>query len=353
MAKEVLDKYFLAITALVTIAYQLFFFAIAWTFKFDKVTDLAGGSNFIILAVLTASLRGSSNTDLSSRNAVATAFVIVWGIRTAGFLFWRILKTGTDARFDEMREKFWSFAGFWVFQMIWVWGVSLPLTILNSPYSLSATSRSPFGTALDIIGTILWGIGILTETISDIQKLNFRNSNPPSQNNRPFMQTGLFRYSRHPNYFGEMLHWIGIYLICLSPTQPTRVAQILTIFSPLLTISLLMFLSGLPLNEKPVARKRFESSVKHGGNGWGEYKEYLNRTSILIPFPPGLYRKLPGWVKHTIFLEFGMYRFDPEREAGEQDREGLTGGDGGGGVSGSGSAGGQEISTSSVDHEEN
>ena len=198
--------------------------------------------------------------------------------------------------------------------VIWVWVVSLPLTILNSPYSAGVTTRSSYGTPLDIIGTIFFAIGILLEGISDIQKLNFRQSHPPSSNYRPFMQSGLFRYSRHPNYFGEMLHWTGIYLLCLSPTKPTRVAQILTIFSPLLTIILLMFISGLPLNEKPVAKKRYESAAKNGRTGWDEYRGYLDRTSMLIPFPPRIYKILPAWVKHTLFLELGMYRFDPERD---------------------------------------
>jgi steroid 5-alpha reductase family enzyme len=110
-AVHVLDDYYLAITLLVTVVYQLIGFAIAFSFKFDKLTDFAGGSNFILLAILTLSL---SENRGEARNIVASIFIILWAARLGGFLLFRILKTGKDDRFDDKRDKFWSFLGFWV-----------------------------------------------------------------------------------------------------------------------------------------------------------------------------------------------------------------------------------------------
>lgn len=91
--------------------------------------------------------------------------------------------------------------------------------------------------------------------------------------------------------------------------QPYK-ALYATILGPFFLTALLMFLSGLPLQERPGAKKRYEKGLK-----WPEYQEYLHRTSILLPFPPALYAKMPVFLKRTIFLEFPMYVFDPAKHA--------------------------------------
>ena len=110
-AVHVLDDYYLSITLLITIGYQLFFFAIAFSFKFDKLTDFAGGTNFILLAILTLCF---SDNRSEPRNIVVSLFIILWAARLSGFLLFRILKTGKDDRFDDKRDKFWSFLAFWI-----------------------------------------------------------------------------------------------------------------------------------------------------------------------------------------------------------------------------------------------
>lgn len=107
---------------------------------------------------------------------------MIWSARLGGFLFFRVLKTGKDGRFDEMRQHFLRFAGFWVFQLFWCWTVSLPLTILNSPKvsdPVGGGGNVKFGTAGDIIGLIMWVIGFGIEALSDQQKWNFKSSKPP------------------------------------------------------------------------------------------------------------------------------------------------------------------------------
>ncbi|RSH90339.1 hypothetical protein EHS25_001673 [Saitozyma podzolica] len=327
----IIDPYNLTITLLITIAWQITGFAIAWTLQFDKITDFTGGSNFFILALITLTT-GSTYHD---RSIVASVCIMVWAARLAGFLLFRVLKTGSDTRFDEMRSHFWQFAGFWVGQILWVWVVSLPTVILNSPaVNASNTGRvyPPFGSnALDIVGLVIFAIGFFWETLADIQKYRFKSSKPPK--GQPCTK-GLWYLSRHPPYFGEIiLHW-GIWLLCLAPTADKAIsssaqrAQWASITAPLFTMVLLLFLSGLPPAEKPTAKKYFLMShppervaasftpdtLVPENDVWSNYKRYLSRTSILIPIPPPLYRPLPEWVKRTILLDLPMYRFDEEKD---------------------------------------
>lgn len=94
MAINVLDRYYLSITFLITVAYQLFFFCIAWTLHFDKLTDFAGGTNFVVLAILTLGLSAGGEGSVDARQIVASLFIMLWGARLSGFLLFRILKTG-------------------------------------------------------------------------------------------------------------------------------------------------------------------------------------------------------------------------------------------------------------------
>ncbi|ORY15054.1 oxidoreductase-like protein [Clohesyomyces aquaticus] len=306
---HVLDNYYLIITLLITVAYQLFFFSIAFSFKFDKFTDFAGGTNFIVLAIITLALSGTRD---NARNIVASVFIMLWGARLSGFLLFRILKTGKDDRFDDKRDKFWSFLGFWVFQMLWVWTVSLPVTILNSP-NVAQFAQPKFGTGRDIAGVILYSIGLIMESVSDIQKYRFRTAHG---SDGAVCDVGFFAWTRHPNYFGEIIIQFAIFMIAVSPAANgyvhggAYVALYASIVGPFFLTALLMFLSGLPLSERPGAKKRYEK-----GNRWPEYERYLHRTSILIPFPPQLYEKMPVFLKRTIFLEFPMYVFDPAKHA--------------------------------------
>lgn len=195
---HVLDDYYLAITLLVTIAYQLIGFSIAFTFKFDKLTDFMGGTNFVWLAIFTLALGGSTN----ARQIITSIMIMLWGARLSAFLLFRILKTGKDDRFDDKRDKFFPFLGFWVFQMLWVWTVSLPVTILNSPNVLRVRQPS-FGKATDIIGIIIFVLAFLLEAIADIQKYRFKQG--PGKQPGAVCDVGFFKWSRHPNYFGEIM----------------------------------------------------------------------------------------------------------------------------------------------------
>ena len=136
---------------------QLCFFAIAYTLKMDKVTDFAGTSNFIVLAAFTLWL----GNDFSLPKMLATLMVCLWGFRLGGYLFYRILIWGEDHRFDKMREVFWSFLGFWVYQMLWVFLLSLPVTYFNG-----MTGNFEL-TNLSYFGLVMFSIGFVIESMAD------------------------------------------------------------------------------------------------------------------------------------------------------------------------------------------
>jgi steroid 5-alpha reductase family enzyme len=154
-----------------------------------------------VLAILTLALSGSNGGAVGPRQVVASVFLMVWALRLSGFLFYRILRTGKDDRFDDKRDRFFPFLGFWVFQMLWVWVVSLPVTVLNSPAVQRHQPQARFGTGRDIAGVVLFIVGFVVESVSDAQKFAFRQANDKAA----ICDRGLFALSRHPNYFGEMV----------------------------------------------------------------------------------------------------------------------------------------------------
>ncbi|KAI4347252.1 hypothetical protein L6164_008079 [Bauhinia variegata] len=285
----VIDSHFLALTAIVTIGYQFVFFVITALLKFDKVTDFAGSTNFIIIAILTLVLKGSWHF----RQVILTLLDVIWGLRLGLFLLLRILQWGEDRRFDKMRRNLGKLAVFWIFQAVWVWTVSLPVAVVN------ATDQNPFLQVEDIIGWILWSVGFSVEVIADQQKLNFKRL---PENQGKWCYVGLWKYTRHPNYFGEILLWWGIFS---ASTPVLKGAEWLVILGPIFLTLLLLFVSGIPLIEN--------SADKKFGNVDG-YRSYKRRTSPLIPLPPSVYGNLPSWLKTTFLFEFPLYSRKLQRQ---------------------------------------
>lgn len=251
----------LVVTLLLSFAVQIFFFTFAASFKTDKVTDLSYGLTFIILAIY-------SFFEFSIAQPIqilVLVLVVLWGLRISAYLLVRIIKTGKDKRFDGIREKFWAFAKFWFFQAISVWIIMLPaITILGTKEQLSIKSIY-IG-----VGTIIWLLGLGIEGIADIQKYIFK-SNPTNKNR--WIETGIWKYSRHPNYFGEMLCWWGIFILIVPVLQGLNW---LIILGPLYITFILLFISGIPPLEKR-ANEKFGKDPK--------YLKYKKRTSLLVPLP--------------------------------------------------------------------
>ncbi|KAK7462535.1 hypothetical protein BaRGS_00038420 [Batillaria attramentaria] len=293
----ILDENNLAICAIVTVVMQFSFFLVACSCKFDKVTDFAGGTNFVVLALLTFLLAYT----FSIRQIIVTVCVVLWGLRLSGYLLYRIIKIGEDNRFDDKRNDCLKFAGFWTFQAIWVFTVSLPVIFINAPAS---ADQYDYITPQDVVGIVLFVIGLLAETVADFQKFAFRN-NPA--NKGKWCDTGLWKVSRHPNYFGEIILWLGIFIMSTSILKDGQWAAVL---SPVFITTILLFLSGIPLLEKKADERYRKNEL---------YLVFKNRTSPLIPLPPPCYAVLPSCIKCSCCCEFPLYNYLNE------EKESITG----------------------------
>jgi len=243
----------------VSIIINLTMFVIAYYLKTDKLTDISYAVTFIVLAV---SGLISANGTLPS--TILTVMICIWALRLGIYLLQRIRKIGKDKRFDGRRENFWSFLGFWLLQGVTVWIVMLPsnLFFTNEPKSISV---------LSVVGIVVWLVGLAIETIADYQKYSFIND---IKNKGKWIDIGIWKYSRHPNYFGEIMLWFGVYLFTLSGLN--TVQSLIGLIGPLYIAVLLIFVSGVPLLEKSADKK------------WGDnkdYQDYKRRTSVLILLP--------------------------------------------------------------------
>ena len=242
----------------ISLAVNAVFFAVAAVRKTDVVTDLSYSLSFAALAIGLLLLDGA----YAAAQLIAAAFVLVWAVRLGAYLFGRILRVKVDHRFDGMREVPLRFARFWFLQAITVAIVMLPVSYLLS------RGHSPALGAWAIAGGGVWLAGLIIEWLSDAQKSAFKKTSDR------FVTSGLWRWSRHPNYFGELLVWWGIFVFAVPFLHGLA---FLTAAGPVFITLLLLFVSGIPLLEKS-AEKRF-------GDDPG-YREYKRRTSILVPLPP-------------------------------------------------------------------
>mmetsp|Transcript_11104 Transcript_11104/g.21476 ORF Transcript_11104/g.21476 Transcript_11104/m.21476 type:complete len:318 (-) Transcript_11104:188-1141(-) len=298
-----LDEYGYSITAIITVAMQLACFAVAYTCSFDLLTDLAGSTNFIVLALLTLALGPGGASR--ARPVVLSMLLTAARLELALFLLYRVCRRKKDARFDEIRENCGKFLGFWVFQMLWAWFVSLPVIFVNS---VPAEDQPPLGIA-DVLGWIAFVVGFAVQAGADIQKYQFR-ADPA--NRGKFCASGFWSISRHPNYFGEIAMWWGIWVsactvVAGSTGDAGRLAAgIVTLLGPLWTMVILLFVSGLPFSEGASLARYFENEEE--GQRWRDYRE---QTSPIVPLPTSCYARLPMWIKRCALCEFGFLEYEP------------------------------------------
>jgi len=248
---------------LLSVGLNFLVFLLAFKLQTDKLTDITYSATFVLLAAYFW-------TENSSPTHPFFLFLflmpIVWAIRLGSYLFRRVLIKGRDHRFDEMRPVFIKFGAFWLLQAISVWIIALPFILALNADLIEANKA--LNSPLLPIGFFLWLVGFLIETIADYQKFHFRQ-NP--QNNGRFMSEGLFSIVRFPNYLGEMLVWVGIFVAIIPILQSW---EWLSIISPLWICFLLLKVSGIPY---------LEASNEKRYGAFKEFQIYKKSTKKIIP----------------------------------------------------------------------
>jgi steroid 5-alpha reductase family enzyme len=238
---------------------MIVWYGISLVRKRNDVADIAWGLGFVLVSWVSFYL--SPNTE---RGLLVAVLVTLWGIRLSLHIFLRNLNKPEDFRYRNWRDS-WkhfylrSFLQVFILQGLFLYIISLSVIFIQQDPTRHLA-------LIDWAGTTVWVVGFLTESVSDYQ-LNAFKKKPGHAGH--IITTGLWRYSRHPNYFGEAVQWWGIFLIAL----PLSGGWI-TIVSPLTITWLIRYVSGVPMLER-----------KYAGNA--EFEHYKKRTSIFFPLPPG------------------------------------------------------------------
>ena len=221
--------------------------------------DLTGSVTFITVSILAFLMNDFKNL----RQWIVLILILIWALRLGSFLFLRIRKAGEDSRFTIIKKDFLVFFLTWNLQGLWVL-----FTLFGALTILTSNNNQNFG-ILDIIGILIWIIGFVIEVVSDRQKSEFKSH---ESNDGKFIQSGLWKYSRHPNYFGEILIWTGIAIIGISVYSGFGW---LGLISPFFVFVMLNYISGVRLLEK-------QAEERWGGNDL--YQSYKSKTPVLFPY---------------------------------------------------------------------
>ena len=227
----------------------------------EKYYDLTGSITYISITSLALLL----SSDLDARAVITAAMVTIWTVRLGLFLFRRIRRDGRDGRFDEIKINPIRFFSAWTIQGLWVL-----LTAAAALAIITTEQREELGWVA-FVGMVVWALGFVIEAVADRQKSTFKKD---PANEGQFISTGLWAWSRHPNYFGEITLWTGIAILAVPILSGW---QWVVLVSPVFVTILLTRVSGIPMLET------------RADNRWGddeEYQRYKASTPVLLPKPP-------------------------------------------------------------------
>lgn len=242
-------------------SYMTAFYIAALVRRDNSVADVAWGPGFFLACVAALSGRG----DLSARPVIATVLVGAWGFRLAFHIARRNRGKGEDPRYAKWREDWGKWFIIRSYFQVFILQGFLLLVIASSVVTVNAVENPPLG-ILDGLGIAIWLVGFLFEVVGDAQLARFK-ADPA--NRGKVMDRGLWRYTRHPNYFGEATMWWGLYLLALGVEGGW-----LTVVSPVTITFLLLRVSGVPMLEKGHMAQR------------PGYREYVERTNAFFPWFP-------------------------------------------------------------------
>lgn len=236
-------------------------FAFAYARQTETFYDLTGALTYVTVTL--GLLVAAPSPD--ARAWVLAGCVLLWAVRLGGFLFARVRRFGGDDRFDEIKPNFWRFCATWTIQALWV-----SLTAMAAWVAISSPVRpgGALAAACLWVGLVLWVAGFALETTADLQKWRFKEDR---SNQGRFIRDGVWAWSRHPNYLGEITLWVGVFLVA---APVLRGWQWVAVLSPVFVTFLLTRVSGIPMLERK-AEKR-----------WGDdadYEEYKRSTPVLVP----------------------------------------------------------------------
>lgn len=254
-----------------TLSIMLSLWALSMWLRNASIVDVFWGAGFVLIGWSTLGQHQLGH-GATERGTLLTALVTVWGLRLTAYLMWRNWGAPEDFRYQAMREKHgarfpWvSLGTVFMLQGVLMWWVSLPVQV-------GSHGEAPLSW-LDGVGVALWAVGLIFEAVGDLQLARFKAD--PANRGR-VMDRGLWRFTRHPNYFGDFCVWWGVYLIAASsPIGWT------TLGSPLVMSVLLLKVSGVALLERGITARR------------PEYADYIERTSAFFPWPPQAKRGSSG-----------------------------------------------------------
>ena len=230
----------------------------SYIYQTEHYFDLIGSISYISIVLFTF----LALNNLDDRSILIGLLIMVWAVRLGSFLFIRVKRDGKDNRFTVMKTKFWWFLFTWTIGGLWVF-----ITMAAGLAAMTSAKVVPLGW-FALIGIFLWLEGFLVEVVADHQKTRFRSK---KENQGRFINEGLWSFSRHPNYYGEITLWLGIAFIAFPVLQGW---QLLTLISPIFVYILLTRISGVTMLERRADKK------------WGddpEYQRYKETTSSLIP----------------------------------------------------------------------
>ena len=228
----------------------------------EKFYDLTGSLTYLLTTVTAVLL----SPETGARSLLLLVLIAIWSIRLGTFLFGRIRAAGEDRRFREIKRSWPRFLLAWTLQGLWV-----TFSLAAALAAITAGTRTPLG-PVGWAGLAIWILGFGIEVVADRQKSAF---NAVPENKGRFIDSGLWAWSRHPNYFGEIVLWLGVAVIA---APALRGWGWLTLISPVFVALLLTRISGVNLLEA-------RADEKWGGQE--EYEAYKSSTPVLIPRPPG------------------------------------------------------------------
>ena len=249
-----------ALAVVLAFVIQWLAFIPAYILQTERFFDLTGSITYITVTVVAVML----SPEVDGRSVLLLAMVVMWATRLGTFLFQRVMQSGKDERFDDIKPSFLRFLNTWNLQGLWV-----SFTLAAALAAISTTTRRELGW-FALVGFLVWLFGFGFEVVADVQKSQFRADRA---NKGKFIHTGLWAWSRHPNYFGEIVLWIGVAIIAL---PVLRGWQWVGLISPVFVTLLITRISGVPMLED-------RADEKWGGQE--DYEAYKERTPVLIPWP--------------------------------------------------------------------